>query len=1065
MKSQQSSTVPKFSSFKPKNIAEPLQGDEQKPSELDDGHARREEGSETRREHRRPRRDREPRKQLDVHYPALNKEDANTQTAKTSGKLLAKDLESDDSFFRIDRRGDPANLAFRGLERSKVPRYYRVGQGRVLGTHPAYRIDQTASNDRQVVLEVPGHVHLDNVSPLRTSHRTLQRSVTRSNRFVRSRKDGENLGTDEEPFIPLNYARKRKRNSDVIVSGEEVDYRSIEKPNDENRKTDISGWESSSESDGSEIDEHTDMGAQQAKQTNAELTRRTKETPGDLQAWLDLIEHQLVMIRLDGNSLGPRLSLIEERSLAEIRLSIYNDALSKFSKHDSARSQLWLGLLEQGSKLWDEQTLAKKWEEAFNETSNDVEVWIRHLSFLQTRSKFRFEDCKDAYLKCLGLLASAERTEIRIDHRERIAFLRLTVFLRLTTFMRESGYHEHAEALWQAILELHFFRPPRLVADNTEISELLRAFEEFWDSEVPRIGEEGDQGWAQFDPDMEQPEPAVMDASVPNDHNPPFRQFAVMETRTAQNLRHVGRTLDETGLEDVHHTVLFADVDTVVQAMAPKVPLKLLIQAFLCYSGLPPFSSDDDSASSLWLDMFLRMESLKPGSAQKRFENETRLISTLSALNSNPMKNIRTGTESLFTFAFTTVQLGDPQWTVRVLKRLTEALSHDDDIAEYFLALDHHVNGAMAAKSAKQLLKRRPHSLRLYNAYALIEARNGHTESSNRAFSIAFASSAPNDPSAALLLRTWVWEALRVGQFGVAAYRILAIGEPNTSLEYTGNNSIPTFSPVAVLKARTKLIERLNDMLAINKLRSAVLYGELIALLSYLVQDKSLESALDSFQETFALLKQRGLNSSGPHEELHQARTQFLFFHVEHTRIYKPSVIREQLLDSVTVFPNNTMFLSAFAAIEAQFRLDDRLRTSAAGSLDTHLSPEKSIVALNFEIWREMQRGLEFGGTVHAVRAAFEQAVDSKNGKHSIALWASYLRFECHVGDKKRARDVFWRGSGQVPWAKWFIMKAFEWLDDVMNFDELNGVYEMLVQRELRVHVDINEMLRQRGIR
>jgi hypothetical protein len=393
-----------------------------------------------------------------------------------------------------------------------------------------------------------------------------------------------------------------------------------------------------------------------------------------------------------------------------------------------------------------------------------------------------------------------------------------------------------------------------------------------------------------------------------------------------------------------------------------------------------------------------------------------------------------------------------------------EALPHDDDIAEYFLALDYHVNGATAAKSAKQLLKKRPHSLRLYNAYALIEARNGHTESSDRVFPIALAGSAPNDPTAALLWRTWVWEALRVGQFGTATNRILAIGEPKTSLECAKQNSIPALSPVAILKARTNLTEGLNGMLANNKPRSAVLYGELLALLSYLVHDKSLESALDSFHETFTLLQQKGINSSSLLEELHQARTQLLILHVKHVRVYKPTIIREQLLDSLTRFPNNTMFLSAFAAIEAQFRLDDRIRTPAAqDGPNAHEDQGRSTVALNFEIWREMQRGIEFGGTVHTIRNAFEEAVNGKNGKHSIAIWTSYLRFECHVGDKKRARDVFWRGSVQLPWAKWFTLKAFECLDDVMGIDELKNVYEMLVERELRFHISLSEILRQRG--
>src|SRR5579871_1963374 len=287
MKSQQSSTVPKFSSFKAKKIPEFSQTGEQRPSEPDSGHSRREDDSETRRESRKHHRKHTRRKEFELHGLILDKDVDNSQTADAHGKILSEYLESDDNFFRIDRKGDPANLTYRGLERSKVPRYYRVGQGRILGVHPAYRIDRTLSNDSWVVLEVPGHVRLDNASPLQASRRALQRSLEQPTRFVRSSKNSEDLPTDVEAFIPLKHGRKRKRGSDVTDNGE-VGYRSMEKSDSEKNRIDISDWESSSESNYTETDTQADGGAQPAKQRNAELALRTKEMPEDLQAWLDL---------------------------------------------------------------------------------------------------------------------------------------------------------------------------------------------------------------------------------------------------------------------------------------------------------------------------------------------------------------------------------------------------------------------------------------------------------------------------------------------------------------------------------------------------------------------------------------------------------------------------------------------------------------------------------------------------------------------------------------------------------------------------------------------------------
>lgn len=57
--------------------------------------------------------------------------------------------------------------------------------------------------------------------------------------------------------------------------------------------------------------------------------------------------------------------------------------------------------------------------------------------------------------------------------------------------MRESGYTELAVAIWQGLLELNFLARP--TSENWK-----EDFRDFWDSETPRIGEDGSQGWLNF---------------------------------------------------------------------------------------------------------------------------------------------------------------------------------------------------------------------------------------------------------------------------------------------------------------------------------------------------------------------------------------------------------------------------------------------------------------------------------------------------------------------------------------------------------------------------------------
>lgn len=57
----------------------------------------------------------------------------------------------------------------------------------------------------------------------------------------------------------------------------------------------------------------------------------------------------------------------------------------------------------------------------------------------------------------------------------------------------------------------------------------------------------------------------------------------------------------------------------------------------------------------------------------------------------------------------------------------------------------------------------------------------------------------------------------------------------------------------------------------------------------------------------------------------------------------------------------------------------------------------------------------------------------------------------------RRARDVFFRGMRVCPWAKEFYLLAFTQLRDVLGFEELRKVYEVLGEKGLRVHVDLED--------
>lgn len=225
-------------------------------------------------------------------------------------------------------------------------------------------------------------------------------------------------------------------------------------------------------------------------------------------------------------------------------------------------------------------------------------------------------------------------------------------------------------------------------------------------------------------------------------------------------------------------------------------------------------------------------------------------------------------------------------------------------------------------------------------------------------------------------------------------------------------------------------------------------------------------------------------------ELLHQSRARFLYYHVRTNGMYKPSQIRSLLMESISTFPHNTMFLSLFAWNESRFRIEERVRdivrdiTTESRTSHTSTLQQVPITSHLFSIYTEMIRPVYAGSTAHSVRAAFEKAIGEHDASaqhntlstagSSLSLWKLYILFELSHHNIQRAKDVFYRGMRACPWSKELIMLAFSHLradvvesrhpassrrGDGMGFDELRRVYNVLVEKELRIHVDIEDQL------
>ena len=259
-------------------------------------------------------------------------------------------------------------------------------------------------------------------------------------------------------------------------------------------------------------------------------------------------------------------------------------------------------------------------------------------------------------------------------------------------------------------------------------------------------------------------------------------------------------------------------------------------------------------------------------------------------------------------------------------------------------------------------------------------------------------------------------------------------------------------------------------MLSLGAYSQASFAIECLFLFVYLRNAQSLSAATSEFKSNTALLSAHIPSNSSSHEYLYQSFVRLVYHHATHTHSFKPSDIRSFLAETIAQFPQNTIFLSLYAWNEVRFRIDDRVRSIVkevilGSSGDTKSKAQESVIPHFFAVYTELHRGVTFGSNISTVRSTFERAVESDSGAHCAGLWKLYFQFELSRSEPERAKRVFWRSLGACPWAKDLYMLAFEHLrrEKVMDEADLRGVYDLMVEKELRVHVQIQDVSRGSG--
>lgn len=1034
--------VPKFASFKAKQQAASAsksgspdssrRSRSKRPREEEDPTRSRHQDKRHRSRHdsrdSRPRRDSQTKRHERHHRE--RRLDAESRKPSSETRSAEASTETGAGQFIIDLKGDALLRKYGGVDRWSTLRLPRHGHGRVLGSEGRLQFEYEGSKKVFSILKPGQGLYKPKYRDGLAARHSV---VSKRNLYLRGRKDGE-AADDGDGYISFAMTKKGKQSSESGSSDDDetVAYRSI------HGKAKLGGDESSAS--GSDLPDDCIEATKNdpLKHRTMQLNKQIREKPKDVDSWLELVAHQDMLLRSGREN--EIFADDELHSYSEIKISLLESALQNCTKAGD-RDRVLLALMREGPKVWTSKTTTKRWEE-LEKGLLPYELWKVRVEFAMCDiSTFQQDAVKQMFLRRMH-----QRFD---DHGFAEA---IDVMLRGTSFLYDSGFKELSVAIWQAWMELCFFRPD---------SPTLSSFAEFWESEAPRFGEANAKGWKHFvqqGGDIDAPEPNSANSTNDNLSRDAYKAWGILESKIMLEANLPARTLDEGTEDDPFRVVTYNDIEPFLSLIPSELMGLLsdqLVSSFILFCGYPAVHPFNDYIRDAQADSLLTsvcMPSTVPEPAKDTGVRQPIVIRHLPHYSITP--DVLFAGSSWFQAFEHSVRLSrvPGELVLQAVNQLSSIIT-DPSLRMYNLGITYKLAPSSVKKAARVMLKRYPDESRLYAAYEFAEARQGNTEAADTVLYATMASKLFPGSSAVPLLLASSQLKLEAGELSAAAQLLCSIDEdfqpPSTELPSTNK----------VLKATSEYQSNLDDLLRRGETAAAMENGQCLALLKYLTasggseprstSQGNISAAIDTVRDILGLLKGDHVLHGSP---LMQFGVKLLYLHAS-SGPYRRSYIKDTLSAFVTEFPRNTAALSLFEWADMGMRIVDETQTLMQR---TSLQPREDCLSNRvFSIEHEMVRG-----NIHTTRSAYEKALRSDACKHNAGLWASYIRF-CAANRQLNAKavDVLYRALNACPWSKDVAIEAFTTLVNHLKSEDLKSVYNMMTEKGLRVHVDLDEYL------
>ncbi|KAL8744759.1 MAG: hypothetical protein Q9190_003029 [Brigantiaea leucoxantha] len=735
-----------------------------------------------------------------------------------------------------DWTGDGQNLVYRALDRHRVPSYFRIGNGILLGSNKRSRIDRSRSDEKSISLSSEGLEMQSGKSGLSLSKGSKNKIESSEEQHVQAHKHHHSAISKGADYIPVTVPALLEENGEGGGSEDEVSLQlllpkdGIEQSDTHNmNRRDSDGYQLASEKRSSESSEmHTSYFKKRKTLLDA-----VESNTASFDAWLNLINLQDEALDYPDNLRPQGRTMAEVQSNAEIKILLYQKAIKNVQDTHSQET-LVQGMMRAGADVWEASELSKKWRKTLRQYPNSIKLRIGYLDYIQSAPSAEFSQVRQAFYDLLSLLKEQRSASLQVDHDD-LYLTQLYAVLRMTLFMREGGFMEHAIAVWQALLEYEFYKPTELRDSSSEI--LHSRFKEFWNSEAPRIGEPDARGWLHFStedeiPAQSQEHTMVVDSELSG----LFQKWAEIEHAHYVDSRRPARTVDHTSENDPYRIVLFSDIEVSLFDSPSALGRQVLVDTLLCFCHLPPYLSwPSCNRSRLWFrdqyahngNLYNYQTPLLPGlykSGDPLESLQGRSRDTIHSPFNFPIPDYHFTLDTLlpthgswfsvFEFwnkdTFTSTGPVIPSWIRLVLKAILATGEIGDFLVDYYLAFEINLSPETVQKTAKSLLRAQPSSLRLYNIYSRIEYCLGNTDVAEKvlqkALSLKDKVAENMQHNAISLCRTQLWQQLESDESEEALEGLVRFSTPSvnnlTSVAEKENGSHDIHSPTVRLRAR-----------------------------------------------------------------------------------------------------------------------------------------------------------------------------------------------------------------------------------------------------------------------